>query len=130
MNRSQILWLQCWIALSGGVYWALAPQLHHWKYVLVLSAGWALVCLASVWLEFLESWAHRLSAFLGFLLFTVEGILGLLGLTTKSGLLFMALVHGGAFVLSVAGRYRSKASSRPPMERLAQQIVEEAERKA
>ena len=130
MNRSQILWLQCWIALSGGVYWALPPQLHHSTYVAAISTVWALVCLTAIWLESLENWAHRLTAFFGFLFCTIEGILGLLGLTSKTGLLLMAVLHGCTFFLLVAGRYNSRAGSRrrPSLESLAQQAIEETEK--
>jgi hypothetical protein len=129
MNRAQILWLQCWIALSGGVFWALPPVLNHWKYALIVSTLWALLCLTAIWVESLENWAHRLTAFFGFLLFTVEGILGLLGLTAKGGMLIMAFLHGCTFFLSIAGRYLSKTRRRrrPSFETLAQQALEKIE---
>jgi hypothetical protein len=124
MNRSQLLWLQGWIALSGAVFWVLPPALPYHQIVVCGSAGWALLCLASIWLEDLEDWAHRLSSFFGFLLCTMEGIMGVLGLTSKSGLLVMAGLHGLTFFLSVAGKYQSRMRRRP--RRNFDQLAEDA----
>ena len=133
MNRSQLLWMECWIALTGAVFWSLPPALAHSNYVVPLSGFWALLCFTAIWLESLETWAHRLSAFLGFLLCTIEGILGLLGLTTRPLLLLvMALLHGSTFLLSVAGRYlaRSRSRRRPSLEAITEQALEEIKREA
>lgn len=113
MNRTQILWLQSWIALSGAVFWCLPPQLPHTPYVVVVSALWGLFGLSSIFLENLEVWTYRLSAFFGFLLCTIEGMLGLTGLVEKPGLLLMAFFHGSTFILSVVGKYLSQSRSRP-----------------
>lgn len=95
------------------------------KFVVAASIAWCLICLISVWVEPLEDWAHRLSSFVGFLLFTIEGILGLLGVGGKSLILAMAALHGVTFFLSVAGRYQSRVRKRPrrDMKDLAQQAM-------
>ena len=67
--------------------------------------------MAGIFVQSLEVWTHRLSAFLGFLLGTIEGMLGLLGLVEKPGLLMMAFFHGSTFLLSMMGKYMSR--SRP-----------------
>ena len=112
MTRAQILWMQSWIALAGAVLWYLPPAPTHSSYVVSLSLAWALFCLVAIWVEGLETWAHRFSAFFGFLLCTIEGILGLLGLTDRPVLLLiMAMLHGCTFFLSVVGRYLSRTLS-------------------
>ena len=96
--------------------------------MVTLSLAWAFFCLLAIWVEGLETWAHRLSAFFGFLLCTIEGILGLLGLTDRPVLLLvMALLHGCTFFLSVVGRYlsRSRSRRRPSLDILAAQALEE-----
>lgn len=133
MNRAQILWMQCWIALTGAVLWYLPPAPANSSYVVSLSLAWALLCLVAIWVEGLETWAHRLSAFFGFLLCTIEGILGLLGLTDRPVLLLvMALLHGCTFFLSVVGRYlsRTRTRRRPSLDVLAAQALEEIRREA
>ena len=128
MNRAQILWMQCWIALTGAALWYMPPAPQHSNYVVTLSLAWAFLCLLAIWVEGLETWAHRLSAFFGFLLCTIEGILGLLGLTDRPVLLLvMALLHGCTFFLSVVGRYlsRSRSRRRPSLDILAAQALEE-----
>lgn len=105
----------------------LPPQLPHHNIVASSSLVWSLFCLLAIWAEALENWAHRLSAFLGFLLCTIEGILGLLGFAGKPGLLLVATLHGATFILSVVGKYQSRVRSRPKrsMEQLAQAALED-----
>lgn len=124
MNRNQILWLEGWIALGGAVYWYLPEQVAHSQNFVWVGLLWGCLCLVSIPASGLEKWAHRASSFFGFLLFTVEGILGMLGLTNKSGLLIAALFHFGAFVLSVAGKYKLRFRSHP--KRSLEQMAEEA----
>lgn len=130
MNRSQVLWLECWIAISGGVFWALPPTLPYARAALLISLAWAVLAGVSIWVENLENWSHRMSAFIGFLFFTIEGILGLLGATEKSGMLLLAFLHGCAFVLSVVGKYMSRSQRRPrrSLEELTHAALEEARR--
>lgn len=129
MNRAQLLWLQCWIALCGAVVWTVPPALPHGKYVLVLSGCWAAVSFTAIWLEGWEGWAHRFSAFFGFLLGTVEGLLGLFGLTERAGVLLVTgLLHACTFILSVMGRYLQRTRRRrgPSLDVLAGEAIREA----
>jgi len=97
--------------------------------VLGVSLAWSLLCLVSIWVEELEDWSYRLSSFLGFLFCTIEGILGLVGATTKSGVLVMATLHGLTFLLSLAGRYQSRVRRRPrrSFEELAELAIADAQ---
>ena len=128
MNRAQILWLESIIAVSGAVFWSMPPALPHGKIVLVGSLFWFTITFSSIFIEALEDWGHRLSSFLGFLLCTIEGILGLLAFSPKSGLLVMSLLHGIAFILAVIGKYKSRNRRRP--RRNFEEIAEEAIREA
>ena len=99
--------------------------------VVGLSLLWFLIAFAAIFVESLENWAHRVSSFVGFLLCTVEGILGLLGVGGRPGLLAIALLHGLTFVLAVMGRYQARQSRRRPrrsLEELAEQALSEAEK--
>lgn len=114
MNRAQILWLQCIIAVGGAGFWLTPPHLPYFRPIAMVSALWALLTFSAIRLEGLEDWAHRATSFFGFLLCTIEGILGSLGLTGRSsGLLVLALLHGFTFLLAVVGKYQSKLRARP-----------------
>lgn len=125
MNRAQILWLECWVALSGATYWLLPPTLPHHTKIVAVSVSWALLSLAAVWVEDLEDWAHRISSFFGFLLFTIEGVLGLMGVGGGTPLVLLALLHGFSFLLAVAGRYQARIRRRPrrSYERMAEEAL-------
>lgn len=129
MNRSQLLWLLSWIALSGAVFWLLPHHLPYAKFVVAGSFFWAVLAFASIWIEALEDWAYRFSSFFGFMLCTVEGILGLLALTPKKGLLLLATLHGMSFIIAVAGRYQSRVRRRPKrnFEDIAQEVVQKSQ---
>lgn len=84
---------------------------------------WGLLGLVSIFVESLEVWTYRLSAFLGFLLGTIEGILGLLAMVEKSGLLLMAFLHGSTFLLAMVGKYLSQNRSRP---KVVYEVIDES----
>lgn len=101
--------------------------------VVGISLVWFLIAFAAIFLDSLENWAHRLSSFIGFLLCTIEGMLGLLGVGGRSGLLAIALLHGLTFVLAVMGRYQARLRSRRPrksLEEITEQALAEAEKQS
>jgi hypothetical protein len=74
---------------------------------------WSCLALAAFRWERAEDWTYRLSSFFGVALSTVEGSAGFLGLHARGGLLLMAGLHAGAFLLALAGRYQKVSSKRP-----------------
>ena len=101
------------IAVSSVVYWAQPPYDPGAPMLAAASTLWAFLAFASFRWEKAEDWTYRLSSFLGVSLATVEGISAMLALQDRAGLFPMALLHGGAFVLAVVGRYQKVASRRP-----------------
>lgn len=128
MNRAQILWLESWIALSGIVFWLSPERLPHFRIVVACSGISLIFSFCSIYVRGIEKAAHSLASLLGFFLFTVEGLLGLTGLSHKSGILVIALLHGTAFVLAAVGKYQLRNERRPKLsvEQLTREVIEAA----
>ncbi len=97
------------IAIASAGFWAQGPGPQTPFLACLL---WSVCALGAFRWEKLEEWTYRLSSFLGMALATLEACAGLLGLTSRPGLLAMAVLHAMAFALAAAGRYQKAGAAR------------------
>lgn len=112
MKRVKIKLALLLIAVGSAVYWAQPPYLLGGPMLMVWSVLWSLVAAAALRFSKAEDWSYRLGSFLGMALATIEATAGMIGIGTREGLLAMALLHGAAFGLSLAGRFQKVSAGR------------------
>lgn len=113
MGRQKILLALTTIAALSTIYWATPPMITGSVPASCVCLLWGVLTLGAAALDGLENWAYRLSSFLGFMFLTVEGVMGLFTMIPKPYLLLVALLHGGAFILAVMGRWQKVSARRP-----------------